>query len=90
LLLSGYHWKGSTWKRNSRKYRATCRKYPAAEKLEKLNQTLSGVSEQARTAAQYADRTVHSNPWASIGVGFGLGVVIGALVALAASSRNSG
>lgn len=57
---------------------------------EKLNQTLSGVSEQARTAAQYADETVHNNPWTSIGVGFGLGVVIGALVALAASSRNSG
>jgi len=57
---------------------------------ERLSQTLSGVSEQARHAAQYADRTVHNNPWTSIGVGFGLGVVIGALVALAASSRNSG
>jgi len=57
---------------------------------EKLNQTLSGVNEQARSVAQYADRAVHNNPWTSIAVGFGLGVVIGALVALAASSRHSG
>jgi ElaB/YqjD/DUF883 family membrane-anchored ribosome-binding protein len=56
---------------------------------EKLNQTLSGVSEQARTAAQYADETVHNNPWTSIGVGFGLGVVVGALIAIAAGSRSS-
>ena len=55
---------------------------------ERLNQTLSGVGERARTAAQYADQTVHNNPWSSIGVGFGLGVVVGALIALAASSRR--
>ena len=55
---------------------------------ERLNQTLSGVSEQAKTAAQYADETVHSNPWTSVGVGFGLGVVVGALIAIAASSRK--
>jgi ElaB/YqjD/DUF883 family membrane-anchored ribosome-binding protein len=56
---------------------------------ERLNQTLSGVGERAKHAAQYADQTVHSNPWSSIGVGFGLGVVVGALIALAASSRYS-
>jgi ElaB/YqjD/DUF883 family membrane-anchored ribosome-binding protein len=60
---------------------------------EKLNQTLSGVSERslnaAREAAHYADETVHNNPWTSIGVGFGIGVVVGALIALAASSRHS-
>jgi ElaB/YqjD/DUF883 family membrane-anchored ribosome-binding protein len=44
---------------------------------ERLNQTLSGVSE-----------TVHNNPWTSTGVGFGLGVIVGALVAWAASSRR--
>ncbi len=56
---------------------------------ERLNQTLSGVGERARHAAQYADQTVHNNPWSSIGVGFGLGMVVGALIALAASSRYS-
>lgn len=54
---------------------------------ERLNQTLSGVGERARHAAQYTNEIVHHNPWSSIGVGFGLGVVVGALVALAASSR---
>jgi ElaB/YqjD/DUF883 family membrane-anchored ribosome-binding protein len=56
---------------------------------EKLNETLAGVSEQARTAARYAHDTVHSHPWTSVGVGFGMGVLIGALVMLAASSRRS-
>jgi ElaB/YqjD/DUF883 family membrane-anchored ribosome-binding protein len=56
---------------------------------EKLDETWSGVSEQAKYAAQYADETVHNNPWTSIGVGFGLGVIVGALIAMAASSRHS-
>ena len=57
---------------------------------EKFNQTWSGVSEQARYAADYADEAVHNNPWTSVGIGFGVGVVIGALIAIAASSsRNS-
>jgi ElaB/YqjD/DUF883 family membrane-anchored ribosome-binding protein len=56
---------------------------------DKLNQTWSGVSEQAKHAAQYADEAVHNNPWTSIGVGFGVGVVVGALIAIAASSRSS-
>ena len=57
---------------------------------DKLNETWSGVSEQARYAAEYADEAVHSNPWTSVGIGFGVGVVVGALIAIAAgSSRNS-
>ncbi|HZO03787.1 MAG TPA: hypothetical protein VFB93_21595 [Burkholderiales bacterium] len=55
---------------------------------ERLNQTLSGVSEQAKHAAQYADETVHNNPWTSVGVAFGLGAIFGALIALAASSSS--
>jgi ElaB/YqjD/DUF883 family membrane-anchored ribosome-binding protein len=55
---------------------------------EKLNETLDGVNEYARDAASYADETVRSNPWTSVGVGFGVGVVIGALIALAAGSRH--
>jgi ElaB/YqjD/DUF883 family membrane-anchored ribosome-binding protein len=56
---------------------------------ERLNETLAGVSERAKHAAEYADQTVHNNPWTSIGVGFGAGILIGALIALAASSRRS-
>jgi ElaB/YqjD/DUF883 family membrane-anchored ribosome-binding protein len=55
---------------------------------ERLNETLAGVSEHARTVARYADETVHSSPWTSVGVGFGVGVLVGALVTLAASSRR--
>jgi ElaB/YqjD/DUF883 family membrane-anchored ribosome-binding protein len=55
---------------------------------EKLNQTWDGVNEYARDAASYADETVRSNPWTFVGVGFGIGVVVGALIALAAGSRH--
>jgi len=56
---------------------------------EKLNETWSGVSEQAKYAAEYADEAVHANPWTSVGISFGVGVVVGALIAIVASSRNS-
>jgi ElaB/YqjD/DUF883 family membrane-anchored ribosome-binding protein len=52
---------------------------------ERFNETLAGVGEQTRHAAQYADQAVHNNPWTSVGVGFGIGVLIGALIAIAAS-----
>jgi ElaB/YqjD/DUF883 family membrane-anchored ribosome-binding protein len=52
---------------------------------DKLNETLAGVNEQAKYAAEYADDTVRNNPWTSVGIGFGAGVVVGALIALAAS-----
>jgi len=55
---------------------------------ERFNETWAGMSDQARHAAQYANETVHNNPWTSIGVGFGLGVVVGALIAIAASSSR--
>jgi len=58
---------------------------------ERLNETLAGVNEQAKYAVEYADEAVRNNPWMSVGVGFGIGVVIGALIAIAAagSSRKS-
>ena len=61
--------------------------YQAAR--ERLNETLATASEQAKHAARYANETVHNNPWTSVGVGFGVGVIVGALVALAASARHS-
>ena len=55
---------------------------------ERLNETWTGVNEYARDAASYADETVRNSPWTFVGVGFGVGVVVGALIALAAGSRS--
>lgn len=55
---------------------------------ERLNETLSTVKQRASEACEYTDQVVHSNPWTSVGVGFGVGVLIGALVTLAASSSR--
>jgi len=49
-----------------------------------LDETIAAVSERSRQAARYADRRVQQNPWASVGIGFGAGVMFGALVTLLA------
>ena len=56
---------------------------------ERLNETLTAVRQRANEACEYTDQVVRSNPWTSIGVGFGVGILVGALVTLAASSRRS-
>jgi ElaB/YqjD/DUF883 family membrane-anchored ribosome-binding protein len=57
---------------------------------ETMDEYMSSASERARQAAAYADRAVHQNPWTAVGVGFGVGMVFGALVALlAAKSQHS-
>ena len=55
---------------------------------ERLNQTWDGVNRRAREAAQYTNEAVHNNPWTSIGVGFGAGVVIGVLAMMCARSGH--
>jgi ElaB/YqjD/DUF883 family membrane-anchored ribosome-binding protein len=55
----------------------------------RLNETMSQVSERARDAVRYADRTVQANPWTAVGIGFGAGVVFGALLAMAINSQRS-
>ena len=52
-----------------------------------LEQTVTAVSEKSREVARYADRRVQENPWTAVGVGFGAGMIFGALVTLLASSR---
>jgi hypothetical protein len=49
-----------------------------------LNDVLDGISERAREYGKYADETVQQNPWTAVGVGFGVGIVMGALLMLAA------
>lgn len=47
-----------------------------------MQEYVSSATEMAREAAAYADRQVQQNPWTAVGVGFGLGMVFGALVAM--------
>jgi ElaB/YqjD/DUF883 family membrane-anchored ribosome-binding protein len=55
-----------------------------------MDEYMAGATEKAREAAAYADRTVQQNPWTAVGVGFGVGMVFGAMVALlAAKSQQS-
>ncbi len=49
-----------------------------------LNDVLDGISDRAREYSRYADETVQQNPWAAVGVSFGVGIVMGALLMLAA------
>ena len=65
-------------------------KVPASvqEIPERGGETLQAARERARQAAQYADDTVREYPWVSLGVGFGVGLVVGTLLTLAASSRR--
>ena len=49
-----------------------------------MDEYVAGATEMAREACAYADRQVQQNPWTAVGVGFGVGVAFGALVAMAA------
>jgi ElaB/YqjD/DUF883 family membrane-anchored ribosome-binding protein len=51
---------------------------------QRLAPIVKAINEQSRSAYAYADKQVHAHPWRSAGAVFGLGVVLGALVALAA------
>jgi ElaB/YqjD/DUF883 family membrane-anchored ribosome-binding protein len=53
-----------------------------------MEQYMSSAAERAREAAAYADRRVQQNPWTAVGVGFGLGMIFGALVTLLAARSN--
>ena len=50
-----------------------------------MEQYMATATERAREAAAYADRTVQQNPWTAVGIGFGVGMVFGALVAMLAA-----
>ena len=53
-----------------------------------MEQYVASASQRAREAAAYADRRVQQNPWTAVGVGFGVGMVFGALITLLASRSN--
>jgi len=55
---------------------------------QRLNETMATVKQRYDEAFEYTDQVVRANPWSSIGVGFGVGILVGALVTLAASSSR--
>jgi ElaB/YqjD/DUF883 family membrane-anchored ribosome-binding protein len=55
----------------------------------RLNETAAAISEKARYAARYADQQVQANPWTAVGIGFGAGMIFGALLTMAVSSQRS-
>ena len=61
----------------------------ASDARTRLNETVTQVGERAREYVRYADRQVQSNPWTAVGVGFGAGVLFGALIAMAINSQRS-
>jgi ElaB/YqjD/DUF883 family membrane-anchored ribosome-binding protein len=55
-----------------------------------MDEYMATATEKAREAAAYADRHVQNNPWTAVGIGFGLGMAFGAMIAmLAARSEHS-
>jgi ElaB/YqjD/DUF883 family membrane-anchored ribosome-binding protein len=55
----------------------------------KLNETVDQISGKAREYVRYADRRVQQNPWTSVGIGFGVGVLFGALITMAMNSQRN-
>jgi len=55
---------------------------------QRLNETMATVKQRYDEAFEYTDQVVRANPWSSIGIGFGVGILVGALVTLAASSSR--
>ena len=49
--------------------------------------TVSNMTNRAKDVARYTHENVQANPWTAVGVGFGFGVVLGALVIFAATRR---
>ena len=52
---------------------------------ETMDEYMASATEKAREAAARADRAVQQNPWTAVGIGFGVGMMVGALVAMVAA-----
>jgi ElaB/YqjD/DUF883 family membrane-anchored ribosome-binding protein len=55
-----------------------------ASAKQQLSDVLDGISQRARDYGRLADEQVQANPWTAVGVGFGVGVAMGVLLAIAA------
>ena len=74
---------GSTTTNDMRDYQEQAEETMQSAKRQ-LNDVLEGIGDRAREYGRYADETVQQNPWAAVGIGFGVGVVMGALLMMAA------
>ena len=54
----------------------------------KLDEAMNTVTDKSREYARYAHEQVQQNPWSAVGIGFGVGVLFGALITLAAYSQR--
>ncbi|HZM33021.1 MAG TPA: hypothetical protein VFC18_00885 [Burkholderiales bacterium] len=50
--------------------------------IRRIEDAKTAVTEKTREAARYANRTVYGNPWSSVGVAFGTGMLLGLLAGL--------
>lgn len=55
-----------------------------ASAKQQLSEVLDGITRRARDYGRLADEQVQANPWTAVGVGFGIGVAMGVLLAIAA------
>lgn len=50
--------------------------------IRRIEDAKTAVTEKTREAARYANRAVYGNPWSSVGVAFGTGMLLGLLAGL--------
>ncbi len=53
-----------------------------------VDQAIASASDRTREMVRYADRRVQANPWTAVGLSFGVGMIFGVLVAMAANSQQ--
>jgi ElaB/YqjD/DUF883 family membrane-anchored ribosome-binding protein len=53
-----------------------------------VDSAIATASDRTRDMVRYADRRVQANPWTAVGVSFGAGMILGALVAMAAGAQR--
>ena len=75
---------GSTTTNDMRDYTAEQTDETLQSAKQQLNEVLENLSDRAREYGRYADDAVQQNPWTAVGIGFGVGVVMGALLMMAA------
>ena len=75
---------GSTTTNDMREYAGEQADETLQSAKQQLSDVLDGITDRAREYGRYADETVQQNPWTAVGVSFGVGVVMGALLMLAA------
>jgi ElaB/YqjD/DUF883 family membrane-anchored ribosome-binding protein len=53
-----------------------------------VDNAIASASDRTREMVRYADRRVQASPWTAVGVSFGIGMIFGVLVTMAAGSQQ--